>query len=231
MAKLTKRQKQFRELVDTERAYPLSEAVELVRKCATARFDESVDVAFRLGLDPRKADQMVRGSAELPHGTGKTVRVLAIAKGEKVMEARDAGADFAGGEDMIERIQGGWLDFDRVVATPDMMSQVGKIGKILGPRGLMPNPRVGTVTMDIGRVVASIKAGLVEFRVDKAGNIHVPVGRASFEAKQLEENVSSLAHVVRRLRPSSAKGVYMQSMTLNTTMGPGIKLDTTPFVH
>jgi len=201
-----------------------------VKKAAVVKFDESVDVAMNLGVDPRKADQMIRGSVELPHGTGKSVRVLVVAKGEKAAEALDAGADHVGAEDMIEKIQGGWIEFDRVVATPDMMGQVGKIGKILGPRGLMPNPKVGTVTMEIARTVASIKAGQVEFRVDKAGILHVPVGRASFEEDKLAENISNLVDTVKRLRPASAKGTYMKGVTLSTTMGPGIPLDTNTFV-
>jgi len=223
--KLSKRQKEQRRVVAPGESHSLPEAIELLKKTASSKFDESVDVAIKLGVDPRKADQMIRGSCELPHGTGKSVRVLAIAKGEKAAEATEAGADHVGAEDVIEKIQGGWLEFDRVVATPDMMGQVGKVGKILGPRGLMPNPKVGTVTMDVGRVVSQIKAGQVEFRVDKAGILHVPVGRASFEPAKLEENVKALLETVKRLRPASAKGMYLKGMTLNSTMGPGIHLD------
>ncbi len=231
MAKPSKRRKAWNDLIDKEKVYPLKEGVKLVKETASAKFDESVDISMSLGVDPRKADQMVRGSVTLPHGTGKAVRVLVFAKGEKATEAQEANADFVGAEDMIEKIQGGWLDFDRVVATPDMMGQVGKIGKILGPRSLMPNPKVGTVTQDVGRTVSSIKAGLVEFRVDKAGNLHVPVGRASFDEKKLEENIFNLVDTVKRMRPSSAKGTYIKGITLNTTMGPGISLDTNSFVQ
>jgi len=231
MAKLTKRQKAWLQLVDPGKRYALKEAVGLIKQTTKVKFDESVDIAFNLGIDPRKADQMIRGSVELPHGTGKSARVLVFAKAAKAAEATEAGADFVGAEDMIEKIQGGWMDFDRVVATPDMMGQVGKIGKILGPRGLMPNPKVGTVTTDVGKVVRSIKAGQVEFRVDKAGILHVPVGRASFDEQKLEENIANLVDVVKRLRPASAKGTYMKSITLSSTMGPGISLDTNTFVH
>jgi large subunit ribosomal protein L1 len=231
MAKLTKRQKAWLQLVDPGKRYALKEAVGLIKQTTKVKFDESVDIAFNLGIDPRKADQMIRGSVELPHGTGKSARVLVFAKAAKATEATEAGADFVGAEDMIEKIQGGWMDFDRVVATPDMMGQVGKIGKILGPRGLMPNPKVGTVTTDVGKVVRSIKAGQVEFRVDKAGILHVPVGRASFDEQKLEENIANLVDVVKRLRPASAKGTYMKSITLSSTMGPGISLDTNTFVH
>lgn len=230
MKKQSKRQKQWRELVEPGKRYDVTEAVSLIKKTASAKFDESVDIAFSLGVDPRKADQMIRGSVELPHGTGKTVRVLVLAKGVKVAEATAAGADHVGGDELVAKIQQGWLEFDRVVATPDMMAQVGKIGKILGPRGLMPNPKVGTVTFDVGKAVASIKAGQVEFRVDKAGILQVPVGRASFDEAKLSENVTNLVETVRRLRPSSAKGTYLKGMTLSTTMGPGIQLDPASFV-
>jgi large subunit ribosomal protein L1 len=231
MSKLSKRSKSWQGLVEPDRKYTLKEAVALAKQSASVKFDESVDVALNLGVDPRKADQMIRGSVELPHGTGKTVRVLAIAKGAKAAEAAAAGADHVGAEDMIEKIQGGWMEFDRVVATPDMMGQVGKIGKILGPRGLMPNPKVGTVTTEVGKVVTSIKAGQVEFRVDKAGILHVPVGRASFAEHKLEENIANLVDTVRRMRPSSAKGTYLKGITVSTTMGPGISLDTTSFLQ
>ncbi len=230
MAKLTKRQKVWAALIDPDKRYPVKEAVALVKKAATAKFDESVDIAFTLGIDPRKADQMIRGTVSLPHGTGKSVRVLVIAKGAKATEAQEAGADFVGAEDMLEKITGGWMDFERVVATPDMMGQVGKIGKILGPRGLMPNPKVGTVTMDVGKTVRSIKAGQVEFRVDKAGILQVPVGRASFAESKLEENIVNLVETIKRLRPASAKGTYLKSITVASTMGPGIALDTNSFV-
>ncbi|MDH5752299.1 MAG: 50S ribosomal protein L1 [Deltaproteobacteria bacterium] len=226
MSRITKRAKENNKTVEQSFKYALPEAVEKVKKCANAKFDESVDVAMNLGVDPRKADQMIRGSVELPHGTGKKLRVVVIAKGEKISEASEAGADHVGGQELVDKIQEGWLDFDRLVATPDMMGAVGKVGKILGPRGLMPNPKVGTVTFDVGKVVTSIKKGLVEFRVDKAGILHVPVGRASFEAGKLQENVTTLLDTVRKLRPASAKGTYIRSMTLSSTMGPGVQLDT-----
>ncbi len=229
MAKLSKKQKGAKEIIERGKRYGLGEAIDLLKKSGSAKFDESVDVAIKLGVDPRKADQMIRGSCELPHGTGKSVRVLVVAKGEKLTEAKDAGADHYGGEDIIEKIKDGWLDFDRMVATPDMMAQVGKVGKILGPRGLMPNPKVGTVTTEIAKVVAGIKAGQVEFRVDKAGILHVPVGRMSFENSKIEENVTALVGTVKRMRPSSTKGTYMKGITLNPTMGPGVALDPVSF--
>ena len=230
MGKKSKRMRAWAESVDRSQAMPLKDAVETVKKTSGAKFDESVDIALRLGVDPRKADQMVRGTCALPHGTGKMVRVLALAKGAKATEAEEAGADIVGGEEIVEKIKGGWLEFDRVVATPDMMGQVGKVGKILGPRGLMPNPKSGTVSMDIGAAVKSIKAGQVAFRVDKAGIVHVPVGRASFEPEKLEENITVLVETVKRMRPSTIKGVYLRGITLNTTMGPGIRLDPQSFI-
>jgi large subunit ribosomal protein L1 len=225
MAKLSKRQKAAQSLFSREKKYSVQEAVSIVKKAATAKFDESVDLALRLGVDPRKADQMIRGSCELPHGTGKQVRVLVLAKGPKQKEAEQAGADYVGGEELVEKILGGWLEFDRVVATPDMMGQVGKIGKILGPRGLMPNPKVGTVTNDVGKVVSTIKAGQVEFRVDKAGIVHVPVGKASFDEKRLAENVVTLIDTIKRMKPATAKGVYLKNAVISSTMGPGVPLD------
>ncbi|MCZ6473433.1 MAG: 50S ribosomal protein L1 [SAR324 cluster bacterium] len=230
MGKLSKRQKASKGLLESEKRYGLGEALALLKKTAAPKFDESVDMAIRLGVDPRKADQMIRGSCQLPHGTGKSVRVLVVAKGEKLAEAEEAGADHYGGEELIEKIKGGWLEFDRMVATPDMMAQVGKVGKILGPRGLMPNPKVGTVTNDIKQVVSTIKAGQVEFRVDKTGILHVPVGRMSFDSKKLEENVMTLVETVKRMRPGSAKGTYMKSLTINSTMGPGVPLDPASFI-
>lgn len=229
MAKLSKKQKGAKEIIEHGKRYGIEEAIDLLKKSGAAKFDESVDMAINLGVDPRKADQMIRGFCELPHGTGKNVRVLVVAKGEKINEAKEAGADFYGGEELIEKIKGGWLDFDRMVATPDMMAQVGKVGKILGPRGLMPNPKVGTVTLDVGKVVAGIKAGQVEFRVDKAGILHVPVGRMSFDNKKIEENVVALVDTVKRMRPASTKGTYMKGITLNSTMGPGVDLDPVTF--
>jgi len=225
MSKLTKRQKVAKTLIEREKKYEIPDAVEIVKKCATVKFDESVDIAIRLGVDPRKSDQMVRGSVAMPHGTGRKVRVLVLAKGAKAKEAEQAGADIVGAEDMIEKIAGGWLEFDRVVATPDMMAQVGKVAKVLGPRGLMPNPKAGTVTQDVAKVLASIKAGQVEFRVDKAGILHVPVGRASFEKEKLVDNITTLLEVVKRMKPSSAKGVYLKTGTLSSTMGPPVPLD------
>ena len=225
MSKPTKRQKVAKTLLEREKKYEIPEAVDLVKKCATSKFDESVDIALRLGVDPRKSDQMVRGSCAMPHGTGRKVRVLVIAKGAKAKEAEQAGADFVGAEDLIEKIAGGWLEFDRVVATPDMMAQVGKVAKILGPRGLMPNPKAGTVTQDVTKVLANIKAGQVEFRVDKAGILHVPVGRASFDKQKLVENIATFLDVVKRMKPSSAKGVYLKTGTLSSTMGPPVPLD------
>mgnify|MGYP000931112741 CR=1 FL=1 len=205
--------------------YPLREAVELVVKSAQAKFDETVDTAIRLGVNPAHADQMVRGSVVLPNGLGKTIRVLVFAKGEKEKEARDAGADFVGAEDLVEKIKGGWLDFDRVIATPDMMGSVGKLGKILGPRGLMPNPKVGTVTFDVGKAVQELKAGKVEFRVEKAGIVHSPVGKVSFGVDKLLENVQAVIEQIVKLKPASSKGTYLKSISLSTTMGPGVKVD------
>jgi large subunit ribosomal protein L1 len=211
--------------VDKSKQYTLEEAMALAKECHFTKFDESVDLAVMLGVDPKRSDQMVRGSVNLPHGTGKTVRVLAFAKGEKEREATEAGADFAGGDDMIAKVQGGWMDFDRVVATPDMMGSVGKLGKVLGPRGLMPSPKVGTVTMDIGKAVKEIKAGKVEYRVEKAGIIHVPVGKVSFAPEKLTENATEVLEALMKAKPSTAKGRYMKKITVSTTMGPGIKVD------
>ena len=211
--------------VDTNKAYTLEESMALAKDCSYVKFDESVDLAVMLGVDPKRSDQMVRGSVALPHGIGKTVRVLAFAKGEKEREATEAGADFAGSDDMVAKIQGGWMDFDRVVATPDMMGAVGKLGKLLGPRGLMPNPKVGTVTMDIGKAVKEIKAGKVEFRVEKAGIVHVGIGRASFDANKLVENAAAVIETLQKAKPATSKGKYMKKITVSTTMGPGIKVD------
>jgi large subunit ribosomal protein L1 len=211
--------------VDRSKRYPLEESLRLAKETARAKFDETVEMAIRLGVDPRQADQNVRGTVTLPHGMGKPVRVLAFAKGEKEKEALEAGADFAGGEDLVKKISEGWLDFDKAVATPDMMGAVGRIGKILGPRGLMPNPRTGTVTMDIGKAVKEIKAGKLEYRVDKAGIVHVPVGKASFGAEQLIDNARAVLASILRAKPASAKGNYLKGVTVATTMGPGIKID------
>jgi len=213
------------EKVDRNQRYQLEESLKLVKETARAKFDETVDMAIRLGVDPRQADQNIRGTVALPHGMGKTVRILAFAKGEKEREAQDAGADFVGSDELIKRISEGWLDFDKAVATPDMMAAVGRIGKILGPRGLMPNPKTGTVSLDIGKAVREIKAGKLEFRVDKAGIVHVPVGRASFSAEQLIDNARMVLLTVLRAKPASAKGNYVKGVTVATTMGPGIKID------
>jgi large subunit ribosomal protein L1 len=213
------------EKVDRNHRYPLEDALRLAKETARAKFDETVEVAVRLGVDPRQADQNVRGTVSLPHGMGKTVRVLAFARGDKEKEAQEAGADFVGADELIKKISEGWIDFDKTVATPDMMSAVGRIGKILGPRGLMPNPKTGTVTPDIGRAVKEIKAGKLEFRVDKAGNVHVPVGKASFKPEQLIDNANAVLLSILRAKPASAKGNYVRGVTVSTTMGPGIKID------
>jgi large subunit ribosomal protein L1 len=211
--------------VDRNQRYQLEDSLKLVKETARAKFDETVDIAIRLGVDPRQADQNIRGTVALPHGMGKTVRVLAFAKGEKEREAQEAGADFIGSDELIKKISEGWLDFDKAVATPDMMAAVGRIGKILGPRGLMPNPKTGTVSLDIGKAVKEIKAGKLEFRVDKAGIVHVPVGRASFSAEQLIDNARMVLLTILRAKPASAKGNYVKGVTIATTMGPGIKVD------
>ncbi len=225
MVKRGKKYRKVRELVDTTKKYLLDEAIEKVLATHYANFDESVDVAINLGVDPRKADQNIRGSVVLPHGTGKTVRVLAICKGEKAKEAQEAGADYVGAEEIIEKIKEGWLDFDKVVATPDMMGQVGKIGRILGPRGLMPNAKTGTVTFDIGKAVRDIKGGKVDFRVDRAGVLHLPIGRVSFGKEKLKDNFAAVAETVLRMKPASAKGTYVKGVAMSATMGPGVKID------
>ncbi|HIE06627.1 MAG TPA: 50S ribosomal protein L1 [Desulfarculaceae bacterium] len=225
MAKSGKNYSANRAKVDSEKKYPLAEAVDLLKSFTTAKFDESVDVAVRLGVDPRHADQMIRGAVVLPHGSGKSARVVVFAKGEKELEAREAGADFTGAEDLAKKISDGWLDFDKVIATPDMMGVVGKLGRVLGPRGLMPNPKVGTVTFDVARAVSEIKAGKVEFRVEKAGIIQVSVGRISFSAENLLENINSMVETLNRLKPSSSKGNYFRGFTLASTMSPGIRID------
>jgi large subunit ribosomal protein L1 len=211
--------------VDRGQRYPLEEGLRLVKETGRAKFDETVEMAVRLGVDPRQADQNVRGTVSLPHGIGKTVRVLAFAKGEKEKEAQEAGADYVGAEDLIKKISDGWFDFDKTVATPDMMAAVGRIGKVLGPRGLMPNPKTGTVTMEIGKAVKEIKAGKLEFRVDKAGIVHVPVGKASFSHEQLIDNAKAVLTSILRVKPASAKGNYVRGVTVSATMGPGIKID------
>lgn len=207
------------------RVYALREAVEAVKKAAFAKFDESVDLALRLGIDPKRSDQMVRGTTSLPHGTGKKVRVLVFAKGEKEQEARQAGADYVGSDDLMEKVKGGWMDFDCAIATPDLMATVGKLGKILGPRGLMPNPKTGTVTFEVGKAVTEIRKGRVEYKVEKAGIVQVAVGKVSFQAEQLYENAAAIIEAVVKARPSSCKGRYLKSATISSTMGPGVTLD------
>src|SRR3972149_5639540 len=211
--------------IEKTRLYSLEEAVKLVPEIAPAKFDEVVDLAVKLGVDPKQSEQAVRGTVVLPNGTGKKVRVLVFGKGQKEKEALDAGADFVGGEDLIEKISKGWLDFDKAVATPDMMGLVSKLGKVLGPRGLMPNPKVGTVTFDLERAIKEIKAGKVEFKVEKAGVVHVPVGKVSFGFGRLLENIKMLLEVIMRAKPPTSKGIYLRSIALSTTMGPGIKID------
>jgi large subunit ribosomal protein L1 len=211
--------------IDRTREYPISDAVGLVKGAALAKFDETVDVAVNLGVDPRHADQIVRGTVVLPHGTGKSVRVLVVTQGDRVREAEAAGADFVGIE-YIQKIKDGWLDADVIVATPDVMGQLGQLGKVLGPRGLMPNPKAGTVTMDVARAVREIKAGKIEFRVDKTGNVHAPVGKVSFTPAQLTENVTVFMDTIVRAKPSAAKGTYIRSATISSTMGPGVRLET-----
>lgn len=221
-----KRRREAIAKVERGRLYALGEACELVKEASFANFDESVDIAVRLGVNPKHADQMVRGATVLPHGIGKTVRVLVFAKGEKATEAEAAGADYVGADDMVAKIQDeGWLEFDTVIATPDMMGQVGRLGRVLGPRGLMPNPKVGTVTFDVGKAVSEVKAGKVEFRVERAGIVHAPVGKRSFEPEKLRENARALLDALLRARPASAKGAYLRSITLSSTMGPGIRID------
>jgi large subunit ribosomal protein L1 len=225
MANRGKKYLDARNKVDRNKRYELGEGVKLLLETSYTKFDEGVDLAVRLGVDPKKADQMVRGTVVLPHGTGKKVRVLVFAKGQKEKEASDAGADFVGAEELIEKISKGWLEFDKVIATPDMMGSVSKLGKTLGPRGLMPNPKVGTVTFDLERAIKEIKAGKVEFKVEKAGIIHVPVGKVSFGFDRLLENAKALLEVILRAKPPTSKGIYFRSIALSTTMGPGIKID------
>jgi len=225
MPALAKRYKAAVALIDRAKAYTVEEAIATLKKTPGTKFDESVDLAFHLGVDPKHADQMVRGAVVLPHGTGKTVRVIVFAKGEKEREAKEAGADDVGAEDLIAKIQGGWMEFDSTIATPDLMGQVGKLGKVLGPRGLMPNPKLGTVTFDIARAVREVKGGKVEFRADKAGNVHVLIGKKSFSAEQLAANAMTLVEAIMRAKPASAKGQYLKSLTVSSTMGPGIPVD------
>jgi len=224
MPKTGKKYAEVAALVDSANLYEPTEAIELVKKTARAKFDETVEVAFRLGLDVKKADQQLRGAVVLPHGTGKTQRVLVFAKGEKAKEAEAAGADFVGEEDMIAKINQGWFEFDVVVATPDMMASVGKLGRVLGPKGLMPNPKTGTVTFDVSKAIAEIKAGKIEYRTDKQGNIHAPIGKISFEDEKLIENFRTLVDTIQKAKPAAAKGTYMKNVTVSSTMGPGVKV-------
>jgi len=224
--KVSKRVQQLLEKIDTKKTYTIDEATALAKDLKSAKFDETVELALRLNVDPRHADQMVRGAVVLPHGTGKNVRVAVFAKGAKADEAKEAGADVVGAEDLVEQIQGGNIDFDIVIATPDMMGQVGKIGRILGPKGLMPNPKTGTVTMDVAQAVKNAKGGQVNFRVDKKGNIHAGIGKASFDADKLAENLKAFVAAINKQKPAAAKGRYIQNGTLSLTMSPSIKLDT-----
>jgi large subunit ribosomal protein L1 len=220
-----KQHKAAKSKIDRSQVLPVDEAITLVKETAYAKFDETVDICVRLGVDPRKADQMVRGAVVLPNGLGKTVRVLVFAKGEKAQEAQEAGADYVGGDDLVAKIQGGWFDFDTAIATPDMMGTVGKIGKLLGPRGLMPNPKVGTVTFDVGRAVTESKSGKIEYRVEKAGIIHAPVGKVSFDADKLKGNIVALMEALIKAKPSTSKGTYLKKISLSSTMGPGVNID------
>lgn len=224
---MPKHGKKFRtaaEKVEAGKTYTLPEAIKLVKEIAFAKFNETADIDFRLGVDPRHADQQVRGTVSLPHGTGKAVRVAVFARGEQATAAEKAGAEYVGAEDLVAKIQGGFTDFDAAVATPDMMGQVGRLGKVLGPRGLMPNPKTGTVTMDVTKAIQEIKAGRVEFRVDKTGNVHVPVGKVQFTEEQLTENAETVVDAIQRAKPAAAKGIYMRNATLSSTMGPGVKV-------
>ena len=224
MAKFGKKYQEVAKQIE-DKLYEVEEAIDLAKKTATAKFDETVEFAVKLGVDPKHADQQVRGAVVLPHGTGKTNRVLVFAKGDKLKEAEAAGADYAGAEELVTKIQGGWADFDVAVATPDMMGLVGRLGKILGPKGLMPNPKVGTVTLDVARAINEIKAGKIEYRTDKAGNIHAPIGKVSFDSEKLVENFYTLMDTLIKVKPSAAKGQYVRSVTVSTTMGPSIKIN------
>jgi len=226
MAKHGKKYRDALAKIEKNKLYEPEQALALVKELASAKFDETVEVAFRLGVDPKKADQQVRGAVVLPHGTGKTKRVLVFAKGEKAREAEEAGATYVGDDDYINKIQQGWLDFDAVVATPDMMAQVGRLGRILGPKGLMPNPKTGTVTMDVAKAVKDIQAGKIEYRTDKAGNVHAPIGKVSYSTEQLLENLQTLAEALIKAKPAAAKGTYLRKVTVSSTMGPGIAVST-----
>lgn len=236
MKKPSKRRQEILKLVDTTKRYSLEQATDLIKKCAEVKharknFDETVELAVRLGVDPKHADQMVRGAIVLPHGTGMRVRVLVFAKGDKIKEAEAAGADVVGGEELVQRVTDGFLEFDRVIATPDMMGQVGKLGKILGPKGLMPNPKVGTVTFDVTSAIRDAKAGKIEYRTEKAGIIHARIGKASFDNDKIKENANTLIQALLRAKPAAAKGQYLRSITLSSTVGPGIKIDLQSFLE
>ena len=229
MAKKSKRYQEAAKLIEKGKAYSIEEAVALVKETSKVKFDAAVDVAFRLGVDPRQADQQLRGALVLPNGTGKTKKVLVVTEGPKAQEAKDAGADVVGGKEILEDIKKGWLDFEVMIATPDMMAELGKLGRILGPKGLMPNPKTGTVTMDVAKAVKETKAGKVTYRVDKAGNIHVPIGKVSFDDEKLVENFAAIHDVLLKAKPSAAKGQYMKNVTITTTFGPGIHVDQASF--
>lgn len=231
MAKKGKKYQESLKQIDAEKAYNIDEAVGLVKKTATANFDETIEAAIRLGIDTRKNDQQVRGAVVLPNGTGKTVRVLVFAKGDKVKEAEEAGADYVGDQEYINKISRGWFDFDVVVATPDMMAEVGKIGRVLGPKGLMPNPKTGTVTPDVSKAVEEIKAGKVEYRADKQGNVHVPIGKASFENSKLLENFETVVETLVKAKPAAAKGTYLRNISVSSTMGPGVKVNRSNYIQ
>lgn len=231
MAKKGKKHQEALKLVDRTKAYDVSEAIALVKETAKANFDETVEAAFRLGVDPKKADQQIRGAMVLPNGTGKTQRVLVFAKGEKAKEAEAAGADYVGDADYINKINQGWFDFDVVVATPDMMAEVGKLGRVLGPKGLMPNPKTGTVTFDVAKAVQDVKAGKVEYRVDKSSNVHVPIGKVSFDNEKLVENFLAITETLVKAKPQAAKGTYMKNASVSSTMGPGIRVDVSNMVR
>jgi large subunit ribosomal protein L1 len=230
MRKRSKRSTALRGLVDRAKRYELTEACQLIKKGATAKFDETIDIAVRLGVNPRHADQMVRGAVVLPHGTGQTVRIAVFAKGDKAKEAQEAGADLVGDADLVQKVQEGFLEFDRVIASPDMMGMVGKLGRVLGPRGLMPNPKVGTVTAEIGRAVREAKAGKIQYRVEKAGIVHARIGKASFTPEAIQENVRALVGTLIRQKPATAKGTYVRSVVLSSTMGPGLRIDPAQFI-
>ena len=229
MGKAGKQYRNAAEKIKDEKPYPLDEALGMVKDMSYAKFDETVDVAVNLGVDPRHADQNVRGAIPLPNGLGKSVRIVVFAKGEKAAEANELGVEYVGAEDLTKKIQDGWMDFDQVIATPDMMAQVGRLGKVLGPRGLMPNPKVGTVTFEVGKAIKELKAGRAEYRVDKAGIVHAPVGKVSFSKEDLTENARALVDALVKAKPSTAKGTYLKKLTVSSTMGPGVRVDTAPF--